>query len=164
MAALCICSFAAVGTRFLSFMRTLILWLAFLVMLLIWSLKFRLQSIDTPNRGSLSVSSISFPWIFKDRVSCYFVVIMHQHGLVFGKVSFQPIDFVPSRCLFCITRKWWLDFRTILSYFVQMVVVCVHGDIRFNFVGEVILEDVPYIMEGDLGQILGGIPCSQCAS
>ena len=36
-----------------------------------------------------------------------------------------------------------LTFARVLSYFVQLVVVCVHGDIRFNFVGEVILEDVP---------------------
>ena len=84
MAALYSCSFAAVGTRFFSLMRAPILWQSFFVTLLIWSLKFKLQSMKKTAIGLISKKAILH--VQHTSFVHLFAVVLHDYNVNFQKL------------------------------------------------------------------------------
>ena len=89
IAALKRCSLETVGTKFLSLISTPILWLVFLHVIFMCTLKLSLLSIVTPSNLILYIESMSVPCTFTFISSPVSLFIVYQHGMVFGEVPLK---------------------------------------------------------------------------
>ena len=88
-------SLAFVGIKFLSVMITPILWLAFLQIELIWSVKLSLESIATPRRLRLSTDLISSLFTQIACAALFILTVANVHSLIFFEVSSKKIVIIP---------------------------------------------------------------------
>ena len=86
------CSLATVGTKFLSLISTPILWLAFLQVIFMCTLKLSLLSMVTPSNLILFIESMSVPCTFTFISSLPSLCLLYQHVWYLERFPLSKFD------------------------------------------------------------------------